>query len=228
MAARSSWSSRNPRSISGYKGAVAGFLAYGFLSGWGLSWWFAYAVFLCASYFSPVANASRLILPFSVAVSLPLFSDSVPYGYWAIPTALFLGVAFAVILGVKNLTITHREAWVASVSHALTYLSFLSFFALAPSRGFALLAVFALYAALACVRACGAEFREAFPLVAAQAGVLWSASLLPVGFVGETNIAFAAFLFMHDALHSGAFRASRVASLAAAVALIALVSSWRL
>ena len=228
MAARSSWSSRNPRSISGYKGAVAAFLAYGFLSGWGLSWWFAYALFLCASYFSPVANASRLILPFSVALFLPLFSYGIPYGRWAAPAALFLGGAFAAMLGVKNLTITHREAWVGVVSHALVYLSFLSFFALAPSRGFALLALFALYAAVACVRACGGEFRVALPLVSAQAGVLWGASLLPIGFVGETNIAFGAFLFMHDALHSGAFRASRAASLAGAIALIGLVSSWRL
>ncbi len=228
MAVRSSWNLRSPRFVSACKGVVAAFLVAGFFAGWGLSWWFAYAVFLCVAYFSSIVNASRLAPLFFVALFLPLFSYGVPYGAWAIPTALFFGAVFAVILGAKNLVITHRKAWVAVTAHALAYFSLLSFFALAPSRGFLLMALFALYAIVACVRACGGEFRVALPIAGALAGVLWSAALLPIGFVGQANIAFAVFLFTHDASSSREFRASRVMSLITAVILISLISSWRL
>lgn len=228
MAERLSLISRNPRFRSAFNGAIAAIFITIFLASGEWPWFAAYAIFILVAYFRSTLNASHLFSLALVQLLLPAASYGISYGAAAPFFGVVLGATFAVMLGAKNLILTHRERWVAGIAYCLAYLSFLSFFAFAPMRAFFWMLAFVLISVICAVRAVSGSYRVAVPIAFVMGGALWALSLLPIGFVSSANAALAFLAFMHGTAHERRFRADWLLAFVAILLVIAVTSQWQL
>ena len=193
--------SRNPRSISALKGGFVFFLALRFLAD--PSWeWGALYVFLAAIFYSrPIFNISGTFPLFSAIISLPFFlrPDSFPFQFLL---AFSVAVSYVILLGVKNLALTHREWWTHCVSYFVSYLFFLSFFG-ASSPSFVLSWVFAFIFLYCVFRTVIPDRHVAMIVTLFAAETLWIVSWLPVGYLSSANFMLLITLFLSDVAHEG-------------------------
>lgn len=110
-------------------------------------------------------------------------------------------LVFAVVLGVKNLIITHRVAWYYLINCILGYLVLLNFFLLDKSSLFPLKWLLAI--TLLTLLFWGlVQSRIALLVIILLIGeMVWLVSWLPIGPLSSANLAMLALLFLLEALH---------------------------
>ena len=227
MAAKLRSISRNQRFISACKGAFIFVLLLQFLGARSFVWGALYAACALIMYFRPMFNASALA-PFIFAIVALPFAADISALWLRVAFAALFAAAFIVTLGVKNLTLTHRERWMHIVAYPLAYLSFLLFFVRVPSSVFLGAWAFAL-AVLACIiRVTIRDSRIAMPVLLLMGELLIAVAWLPIGPVASANLTLLAFLFIADTLCERRLHAFNIAAFIGVSGLIALTSAWRL
>lgn len=143
---------------------------------------------------------------FLLVVSFRLISMTVG-SWWLLPVILVLAFLFYVVLGLKNLALISRLKWHYGLQAVLSYLFFLTIFFNSPAGGvWSTIFVFLmLFIALM------EFFRIQAPTLAWQRRILfswllslllsqisWLVALLPIGFVGVTNLMMLIVFFLAD------------------------------
>lgn len=218
---------KNPRFILACKGLFLGALLWLFMRQGG---WFAGIIYIGAAgvlYFRPL---------FNVLAYLPLFAGTVLFSL----TAAFAGVAysfvfaficagvFAVILGAKNLILTHRTSWVRASAYLLSYLCLLLFFMQGGGGVF-------WFSWVVLMLLLGLFWQAAIPdrvllapALVAVGELAWVVSWLPIGFLSSANLVLLTMLFVDDGCIDGHIRWKHLCIFAGLIAVVLLSSYWKL
>src|SRR3989344_7373314 len=135
---------RSPRSILAYKGAAFSVLLGMFMAYPGWKSAVLYCAGACILYARPLFNTSAFA-PLFAALLIASFSFPSFTSPFRIGLVIVFSVLFAIIIGVKNLVLTHREQWVRGVAYALSYCTLIIFFLASPENVFWLSWVGALF-----------------------------------------------------------------------------------
>lgn len=219
--------SRNLPFISALKAGLVFFLALRFLGDRSLEWGALYVVLSAVFYSRPIFNISGTLPLFLAVLFLPFFARPESFLFQLL-LALVLAVSYAVILGVKNLTLTHRAWWIYCVSYAASYVFFLSFFSALSSLPFVVfwvLGVLFLYCVFRTVVPC----RPIALIATVFAGeILWITSWLPVGYLSQANFMLLIVLFISDVAHEGVLTLRNRVLFPVLSLVIAASSYWQL
>lgn len=194
--------SKNPRFISALKGSLVFFVALRFLSIFSWEWGALYVALAVFFYSRPFFNISGTFPLFFAIVSLPLFArpDSFPLQFLL---ALAVAVSYTILLGVKNLALTHREWWIHCVSYFISYLFFLAFFSASPISSFFVSWLFSCVFLYSIFRSVIVDRHIALIAAFFAVEMLWISSWLPVGYLSLANFMLLISLFLSDVAYEG-------------------------
>lgn len=227
MGARLRSITRNPRLPLAYKGIAFSTLLWlyaafpGWLSG------MAFAAGAVLLYANPLFNASAFF---------PLFAAEMIISFALFPLALafraavviFLGCAFAITIGLKNLILTHRGEWARSVCYGLSYIA-LSIFFLERASGFFWLSWSIALCTIGLVWLVMIPDRHSIgPMLVVLGEMLWIVSWLPIGFFASANVVFLAMLFISGALAEKKITAKNGLLFAVLAGMVLASSYWKL
>lgn len=190
---------RNPRLLLAYKGIAFTALLwlYAAFPGWLAGFLFAAGAGLL--YANPLFNTSAFFPLFAAEMIISFASLSVVSAFRG-ALIVFLGCAFAIIAGLKNLALTHRGQWTEAVCYALSYITALMFFLHYFSGFFRLSWIIALIA-FGLIWSVMIRDRHVLGLALLVLGeMLWVVSWLPIGFFASANVMFFVMLFLGDSL----------------------------
>jgi len=175
--------------------------------------WLFIVIFLAAAfhfYFRPVFNSNQFLYSFLalIVLSLLFFKSSLAIGYWLVASGLFVGFLFFLLLGIKNLILSHRQTLYYFL-HGVLFLVILIFFFYSQFSSFFIkyiLVFFGIYALLK-------EFLDFFAgekassrkinLVVLSGAFLaiqfiWLTGLLPFGFVNAAVFVLLIIFILED------------------------------
>ncbi len=227
MAGRLRSISRNQPFISACRGVLVFSLLLLFLRAHLWQWAIAYVACVAILYSRPIFNFSLLLPLLFVIISLPfaVYPQSL---FFQVAFAAVISAAFAIVVSVKNLTLTHRDFWVQSTAYCLAYCSLLSFFVSVATGSFLVSWLFTLLLVLCSLIVALRDARLAFPAACVMGELIWVASWLPIGPLSSANLSFLTLLFMGDTLHEGRLSFRRAFLFVSLLGVIALSSYWRL
>lgn len=226
MATKLSWTLRGPGWRLAFKAVVFGLLLYFFYLD--PSWWRAlfFLIFTFWAYGKPLFN----FLAF-----LPIFLVMLVLSFWfvlsrveGLLTAVILAAGFAVLLGVKNLILTHRQIWLYLLAIFLSYGLLLNFFLLNQGDLFWLEWLLTTLLLLLLFKNTFGEWLLAAAAALLLGELLWVVSWLPIGFFSSGNLVFLTGLLLFQSFHQERLRLRHL-SLFGLLTLIVLISSyWRI
>lgn len=169
--------------------------------------------------------------------ALPLFVGAVfaplffPHNLGVPISTLFSAIIaglFYVALGVKDLTLIHREKLLEVVAYVLLYIALLLFFMQALSGIFFFIWLYAVICAWLSFLLIADDYRAALLFATLMGELIWIVSWLPIGFLNSASICFALTLFAGDAVRENRISAKNTVVLGALITLIFVTSYWRI
>jgi hypothetical protein len=177
-------------------------------------------------YLRPLFNVGGLLPVFAPIAALPFFA--LPHDAFHVPFAVLLGGAYAVVLGVKNLILTHRAQWLWGAVYVVGYLvwvrAFIAAIAGSTAPGLVLggIAMLLIWRTLAGSTLVGAVYALILTELA------WAVMLLPIGFLSSANVMLLAMFLLGDALLEGRIAYRNLALASALLVVIFASSYWHL
>lgn len=169
--------------------------------------------------------------------ALPLFIGVVfaplffPHNLGVSAATLFSGVIaglFYVALGVKDLTLIHREKLLEAAAYVLLYVALLLFFMQAASGMFFFVWLYAALCAFLSFLLLADDYRAALLFATLSGELIWAVSWLPIGFLNSASLCFAITLFAGDAVRENRISVKNTAIAGALIGLIFATSYWRI
>ncbi len=224
MATKLSWTLRSPGWRLAFKALIFGLLLYFFYLD--PSWWRAliFLIFTFWAYSQPLFNFLALLPIFLVILILSFWLVWLPLAY-QLPVVLILAAGFAVLLGAKNLILTHRQSWLYGLAIFFSYGLILNFFLLDQGGLFWLQWLLTILLLLLLFKNVFGEWLLAVAAALLLGEFLWVAAWLPIGFFSSSNLVFLVSLLLLQSFHQERLR-WRDLGLFALLTLIVLVSSY--
>lgn len=216
---------KNPIFTLTFKSLVFGFFLYLYNANPNLIWG---AVFLLVSfwlYSRPLFNVSSYFPLFLVLLFLS-FWMGLADGWITGASWWFLTLSFGILLGLKNLILTHRYYWHYFISFTASYLLFLNFFLLDKSDWFWLKWIVLVFSIFLLFKDLLSPAILAGLLVLVIGQLSWVISWLPVGFLSSANLLMLFLLFMVDILGYKRFSAKNFGLFVLLLAIILGSSYW--
>ncbi len=197
MATRLRLALKNQIFILTFKSFVFGLFLYFYNTNPSLIWGGAFITVSFLLYSRPLFNFTSHSSLFFVLLFLALWIGGI--GSWITNISWWLlTLSFGVLLGLKNLILTHRYYWHYFVSFTASYLLFLNFFILDKSNWFWLkwlmtvILIFLLFKDLLLPEVLSG-------VTALMIGeLLWITAWLPIGFLSSANLLILCLLFIVD------------------------------
>ncbi len=197
MATKLKLALKNQIFILTFKSFVFGLFLYFYNTNAGLVWGGVFAAVSLFLYSRPLFNFSSHSSLFFVLLFLSLWIGGT--GSWITDISWWLlTLSFGILLGLKNLILTHRYYWHYFVSFAVSYLLFLNFFILDKSDWFwlkwlaAVILIFLIFKDLLLPEVLSG-------ITALLIGeLLWIVAWLPIGFLSSANLLILCLLFIVD------------------------------
>lgn len=139
-----------------------------------------------------------------------------------------LAFIFAVILGIKNLVITHRAAWHYFITCVLSYLLFLNFFLLDKSSLFSLKWLLAATLLTFLFWNLIASRPALLIVILLISEILWLINWLPIGPLSFVNLTMLSLLFLLEAIYYRRLSWKNLGLFAILTIVILVSSYWRL
>ncbi len=199
-----------------------------FLRSGSLLWGAVFALGASFLYFRQTANMLSALPLFMGTLILPFFfPHNLGTGITTLFSAAVAGL-FGVALGVKNLVLIHRAAFLEAGAYVLAYAALLLFFMQAVSGAFLSVWLFTVFAVWLSFCSLLSDYRPALAFATLMGGLIWAVSWLPIGFLNSASLCFAVTLFSGDAMRENRISGRNTAVLSALIVLILMTSHWRL
>ena len=215
---------RNPHFILAYKAVfLAGVLVYAMRSGgW---WWAVYFIVAGAFYLRPLFNTT-LFLPLTLVIAALSIMWQPGAPALQILFAVFYSTLLLIVIGLKNLVLTHRAQWTYGLSAALSYGTTASFFVHAPHGFFWGWWASTIFLFTLIFSAVVPNRRYSILAAVLMGELLWVSSWLPIGVVSSSTLVTLTALFIIDVLRESRMRWGAVILLGGLLGLVFGTSYW--
>lgn len=178
-------------------------------------------------YFRPLFNASAYASLFLAAVLISLWwAEVAGYPYFF---AVIVSCIFVIILGIKNLILTHREWWARVAAYGLSYFCLILFFMHgATAYPFWLVWILLMVIIGLVWQAVIKDNALLLPALIAVGELAWVTSWLPIGFLASANVIILTMLFVDDGYVEGRYRWKNLLLFAGLIAVVLTSSYWTL